>query len=187
MKKPTRPDRSPPPAYTRAQQHAARETTFWRTHFPQVSLLERQPVHLPHVRFGDGALDDEQVSWLAARIQTIDMLDIYEAPITCVSIQYLAQLAWLKELRLKGCAELHDECVAAFAHLKGLELLHLGDTSVTLDGLLELRGEHLKTVFISSELLAPAIRLRLRQLAQSLPGCEVVVNHVPPHVYLAGE
>ncbi|MGI4862436.1 MAG: hypothetical protein ACRYFZ_00820 [Janthinobacterium lividum] len=186
MKKYSRPDHSPPPAYTRAQQHAAQETAFWRTRFPQVPLLGQQLVHLPHARFWDGAIDDEQVGWLTARVQTIDMLDIYEAPITRTSIQHLMQLTWLKELRVKGCAELQDDCVADLSHIKGLELLHLGETGITLDGLLELSGNHLKTVFISSELPVLSIQARLQQLAQSLPGCEVVVNHVPPHVHLTG-
>lgn len=175
MKKHHRPDRATPPAYIRTQQYAARAAAFWRTRFPQVPLPGQEPGHLPRARFWEGDIDDEQLGWL----------DIYEAPITRIGIQHLTQMACPKELRVKGCAELRDDCVADLAHIKGLELLHLGDTGVTLDGLLELRGGHLQTVFISSELPAPTIQERLHQLEQLLPGCEVVINHVPPHVYLA--
>ena len=147
----------------------------------------REPLHLSHGRFWAGDLDDEQVGWLAARFHIIDMLDIYDAPITRASIQHLAQVAQLKELRVKGCIGLQNDCVAELAYIQGLELLHLGGTGVTLDGVLELRGDNLKTVFVSSELPAPAIQVRLRQLKQSLPDCEVVVNHQPLHVYLGNK
>ncbi len=69
-----------------------------------------------------------------------------------------------------------------------LELLHLGETGVTLDGLAPLRAARtLKTVFLSSDWPSPAIQARLRQLVATLPRCELVVNHLPPHVYLGTE
>ncbi|OWP61673.1 hypothetical protein CDA63_18190 [Hymenobacter amundsenii] len=147
-------------------------------------MPENESGYLHHGRFWDGDLEDEQVGWLAARFATIDMLDIYDAPITRASIQHLTSVKQLKELRLKDCTALQDDCVADLARIKGLELLHLGGTGVTLDGLLELRGDCLQTVFISSDLSTPLIQDRLRLLALSLPGCEVVVNHHPPHVFL---
>jgi hypothetical protein len=174
-----------PVPYTRALRQAARETAFWRQHFPAMASPAQVPAYLAHGRFREGNLTDEQLGWLASRLQTIHMLDIYEAPITAAGLEHLTQVACLTELRLKDCAAVGDDALTPLARIPGLELLHVGGTAVTLDGLAAMPpAPTLKTIFLDSDLPPADIRDRLLQLAETLPGCDVVVNHLPPHHYL---
>ena len=63
--------------------------------------------------------------------------------------------------------------------LTGLEFLHLKDTGVTIDGLLQLKNlSNLKELMFSADNV-DSIRGKMLQLKQQLPECAFAVNSKP--------
>ncbi|GAB3310087.1 hypothetical protein GCM10027348_42580 [Hymenobacter tenuis] len=130
-------------------------------------------------------LDDEALGWLADRIFSIDMLDIYEAPVTQQGMAHLTRMRHLVELRLKGCTSVEDNCLPLLRQIPGLELLHLGSTGITLDGIGAMdEWSTLKALYLSTDRSAEQILQHVTQLRLVLPACEIVLNHQPLESYL---
>ena len=132
------------------------------------------------LRFIDD-LDDEAFAYIltGTGVKGINMLDLNETEITNESIRMLAGLNYVKELRAKGCRRLDNGCIQYIDQIRELEFLHLNGTGVTIDGLLQLRMlSTLKTLLFSAD-DPEAIREKMEQLRNLLPGCEFVVNSRP--------
>ncbi|MFY7839709.1 MAG: hypothetical protein ACOVP7_05505, partial [Lacibacter sp.] len=100
-----------------------------------------------------------------------------ETEISNYSIQLLTQLSFIKELRLKGCNDIDDDAIPHINNIKGLELLHLGGTSISINGLLRLNPEHaFKTLLVSVD-EPEKYNNELITLAQRFPNCQLIVNH----------
>lgn len=132
--------------------------------------------HLDLRRIDD--LDDEGLAYVLTGVKGVTMLDLNETEITNESIKLLTGLEYVKELRVKGC-RLDDGCIPDLGKITSLELLHVKNTSVTIDGLLHLNAlTHLKKVLFSAEDVE-AIKEKMLQLKTMLPGCDFVINSKP--------
>lgn len=104
------------------------------------------------------------------------MLDLDETDITNEGIQHLAKLDFIRELRLKGIRALDNECIDHLNKINGLELLHLGGTSIDVEGVLKLKPSvSLKTLLISVD--EEPQKEKMLQLRNAFPACEFILNH----------
>ncbi|RXK57695.1 hypothetical protein ESA94_19410 [Lacibacter luteus] len=157
-----------------------KEQQFWSTfaYFSRPQLPDAVPTELDRVNFRiwDSVTDDE-IELMMTHVRSINMLDLDETEITNYSIELLTQLSFIKELRLKGCNQIDDTAIAHINNIKGLELLHLGGTSISINGLLQLNSEHaFKTLLISVD-EPEKYNNELSTLAQRFADCQLIVNH----------
>lgn len=107
------------------------------------------------------------------------MLDLNETDITNESIQLLTHLEYVNELRVKDCRYLDNGCINNLNQLTELVFLHLKDTQITIDGLLQLNQlQKLKTLMFSATDV-DGIKEKLLQLKTMLPQCEITINSKP--------
>lgn len=154
----------------------ARNKKYWKRRFGNLADVEPYYDHLDLRRIDD--LDDEGFAYLIAPVKGVNMLDLNETEITNASIKLLPGLEYVKELRVKGCY-LDNDCITELNKIPGLELLHLKNTSVTIDGLLQLNNlVNLKTLLFSADDVE-AIRQKLLQLKSMHPACEFIIDGKP--------
>ncbi len=156
------------------------ETSFWNT-FYSINVpkhLDEIPEHITRANFRIwDKVTDEDIKRMVSKIKSIDQLDLDETDITNEAITSLTQLQFIKELRLKGIRKLDNDCIGDLNKLKGLELLHLGSTSITLEGLLNLRpSATLKTILFSDPENKPDAE-KMLVLRKLFPNCEFIINH----------
>ena len=114
---------------------------------------------------------------MVSRIASINMLDLDDAYITIKAVEHLTVLEHLAELRLKGCTELYNDCVPYLNKIKGLALLHLVGTHITIEGLVNMNTLiRLKKLFISVD-PKQDITLQMQRLKKELPACDFYVNY----------
>lgn len=154
-----------------------RDQKYWKRRFGGIDgKAESYYHHLDLRRIDD--LDDEGFAYLISPVKGVNMLDLNETEITNESIKLLTELEYLKELRVKGC-RLDDGCIPDLDKVTGLELLHVKNTAVTIDGLLQLTSlTNLKTILFSADDVE-SIKEKLMQLKTMHPGCEFVIDGKP--------
>ena len=162
----------------RKKKQKLKEETFW-ANFCYFNLPKDQdeiPFHIRRVNFRLGGATDDDLEMMAGYIKTIEQLDLDETDITNLGLQHLTKLESIKELRLKSCRQIDNDGLPYLYQIKGLELLHLGGTAITIAGLLAIgQLKLLKTLLISAD--EDEMHL-LPQIAVQLPeGCEFIVNH----------
>lgn len=151
---------------------------YWKRRFGNLADKTEPYYHHFDLRQIDD-LDDESFAYLIAPVKGIFMLDLNETAITDESIQLLTQLEYVNELRAKGIDGLTDACTEDLNNIKGLELLYVKNTSITIDGLLKLKDQqHLKTILFSADDVE-AIKEKLLQLKAMQPNCELVIDGKP--------
>ena len=155
------------------------EQRFWSTFFSICvpAHVDEVPQHIDHVRMRlwDKVID-EYLEMMVTQVRSINMLDLDETDITNDGIEHLTKLDFIRELRLKGIREINDDCIIHLNKIKGLKLLHIRGTAVTLDGVLKLDAlQELKQLFISDKNDEPDPE-KIRQLRELMPDCEFVVN-----------
>jgi hypothetical protein len=157
-----------------------KEQQFWSTFafFSTPQLPGEVPTHLERVNFRIwNRVTDEEIEMMVTHVQSIDMLDLDETEITNDAIEQLTKLSFIKELRLKECNEIDDGAIAHINNIKGLELLHLGGTAISIDGLLHLSADHrLHTLLVSVDDTEKELS-NLTILAKRFPKCQLIVNH----------
>ena len=155
-----------------------KEKTYWKRRFGNLAdKTEPYCHHLDLRRIDD--LDDEGFAYLVSNVKGINMLDLNETEITNESIKLLTSLEYVKELRLKGCENVNDDCAGHLNKITSLDFLHLKDTAVTIDGLLKLTSlTNLKKILFSAD-DAEAIKEKMLQLKTMLPYCDFVINSKP--------
>ncbi|MEO5967768.1 MAG: hypothetical protein ABIP68_01075, partial [Ferruginibacter sp.] len=84
-------------------------------------------------------LDDKTFTYLMQNVKGVNMLDINETDIGNESIRLLSDLEYVNELRAKECYNLNNECTADLNKITSLDFLHLKNTGITVDGLLNLK------------------------------------------------
>lgn len=132
--------------------------------------------HLDLRRIED--LDDVGLAYLMASVKGVNMLDLDETEITNESIRLLTSLEYLKELRVKGC-RIDNSCIPDLNKIPGLEFLHLKNTAVNIDGLLQLNAlTNLRTILFSAEDVV-AINEKMLQLKVMHPACEFIIDGKP--------
>ncbi|HEY9364235.1 MAG TPA: hypothetical protein VIQ00_13295 [Chitinophagaceae bacterium] len=158
-----------------------RERRFW-AHFHYYARLPEDideiPACIKHVRCRTSEIDDYGLSQMVTVVKSIDMLDLDDTEITNEGIMHLTKLENLKELRLKECRQIDNDCLQYLNQITTLELLHLGGTAVTLDGLEKLISlKNLQTLLVSSDDEMEIVKIQLLKIAAALPRCEFIVNH----------
>lgn len=82
-------------------------------------------------------------------------------------------------MRLKGCDAIDDGCIPDLNKLVSLKFLHLKNTSITIDGILQLKElTDLTTLLFSVDDIA-VIKDKMLLLHEMLPDCNFVVNGTP--------
>ena len=154
-----------------------RNKKYWKRRIGHLDdNIEPYPHHLDLRRIDD--LDDEGFAYYMTHVRGVNMLDLNETEITNESIKLLTGLEYVKELCVKGCW-LNDACVPDLNKITSLELLHLKNTAVTIDGILQLNAlTNLKTLLFSADDLE-AIKEKLLQLKAIHPACEFVIDGRP--------
>lgn len=156
------------------------EQQFWSTfaYFSTPQLPDGVPAELERVNFRIwNSVEDDQIEMMVQHVRSVNMLDLDETGITTYSIQLLTQLNFIKELRLKGCSKIDDEAIPHLNNIKGLELLHLGGTSITLNGVLQLSRTHPLRMLLISVDDSEQHYDDLSIIAKRFPKCEFIVNH----------
>lgn len=121
-------------------------------------------------------LDDAALEYILPKVKGVNMLDLNETEITNKSIALLSRLEYIKELRLKGCHNIDDDCIPDLNRITSLEFLHVRHTGITIDGVMKLQAlTNLKTLMFSADEVE-SISQKIIQLKQVLPGCEIVIN-----------
>ena len=142
-------------------------------------LAESMVAYYDHLdlRFIDD-LDDAGFAYIMAPVKGVNMLDLNETEITNESIKVLTGLEYVKELRAKGC-RLDDNCIPDLNKITNLEFLHLKNTAVTINGLLQLNAlTNLRTILFSAEDVQ-GIKEKMMQLKALHPACEFVIDGKP--------
>ncbi|WP_316842719.1 hypothetical protein [Pedobacter gandavensis] len=155
-----------------------KEEQFWNDffYFNVPPHLDAVPVHLQRANFRYYHVDDEGIAKMITAVLSVYQLDLDGTDITNEAIRLLSKLEYVTELRLKECQGIDDGCVPDLYQIKGLELLHLGGTAITVPALIE-NGpfKDLKQLFISDD---TDDKQALEELAILLPkDCELIVNH----------
>lgn len=68
------------------------------------------------------------------KIDSLGLLDLDATKITGQRLFYLEPLKNLKQLRLKDNPQLTDMCIEYLLNIQSLELIHIGNTSITTVG-----------------------------------------------------
>lgn len=156
-----------------------KEDEFWSNffYFNIPGHINEVPARLERGNFRRYQVDDEEIGWMIEYVRSIYQLDLDETEITNAGIALLSTLDAVNELRLKNCPNIDAGCLADLQQIKGLELLHLGGTSIGVDDLIAapLKFESLKTLLLNDDELNEE---KLQLLYVSLPnGCELNINH----------
>lgn len=154
-----------------------KEKYFWKKYFNFPDRLEEIPYAIEHINLRCTEVDDEDLEYLVSRIMLIEMLDLDETSVSNNGIKQLIKLKGLKELRLKDNYPINNDCIPDLNKMTGLELLHLGSTSITIDGILQLNAlQSLKRLLFSMENIENNGE-KMLQLKSLLPHCEFIINN----------
>jgi len=90
----------------------------------------------------------------------------------------LPSTEYVKELRAKGC-RLDNACITNLNKVTSLELLHIKNTDITIDGILQLQSlSNLKKLLFSADDVE-AIKEKMLQVKSMHPACEFVIDGKP--------
>lgn len=128
-------------------------------------------------------LNDDGLFHYIKNLRGINMLDLNETEITNNAIEMISKLEYVTELRIKGCENIDDKCIADLNNIKSLKFLHLKDTSITIDGILQLKDLTDLTTLLFSVDDTAVIEDKMLLLQEMLPNCNFVVNSVPYTFY----
>ena len=151
--------------------------TFWAV-FAAVNLGINSievPRHVNQVRCRYYGANDDDLERMVKQVKSINQLDLDETDITDEGMKHLIELDYLREIRLKGCRKITDIGMEYICQFKGLELLHLYGTAVTINGFDRI-GElkHLNKLLVEADGKDP----KLEEIFALLPkDCELIVNY----------
>ncbi len=154
----------------------ARNKKYWQRRF---GILNTEPYHHHFDLRQIPDLDDEGFAYLLTYVKGINMLDLNETDITNASIALLTKLEYVNELRLKGCNEIDNNCIADLNKITSLQFLHVKNTGITIDGILQLNALTKLTELLFSYEDTVAIKDKMLLLKEMLPDCNFVINSVP--------
>lgn len=124
-------------------------------------------------------LNDDGFAFLIDNVRGVNMLDLDETEIGNESINKITHLEYVKELRLKGCRNIDDDCISDINKLSSLELLHVKGTKITIEGLLQLRNlKNLSTLLFSAD-ETEDLSNKIATLQNQMPNCKLIVNGTP--------
>ena len=155
----------------------ARDKKYWKRRLGKVEYASPYQDHIDFRGIPD--LNDEGLTYFLTRINGINMLDLNETEITNDSITFLSNLEYVNELRLKGCLEIDDDCISHLNKMTSLQFLHIKDTGITIDGILQLNAlKNLRELLFSVEDIE-TVKDDILLLKIMLPNCNFTINSVP--------
>ena len=155
----------------------ARNTKYWEKRLGTETTDSGFQEHMDF--WGLPELNDAGLAYYLRDVIGINMLDLNETEITNEAIKILTTLLYIDELQLKGCVKIDDACIPDLNKLVSLKFLHLKDTSITIDGILQLKDlTDLSTLLFSVDDIA-VIKDKMLLLQEMLPDCNFVVNGTP--------
>ena len=109
--------------------------------FGEIEISEIQKIlrlkNLKHLKLSSSDLIDKHLEAIG-KIDSLELLDLDATDITNQGLFYLEPLKNLKQLRLKDNPQLTDICIEYLLNIQSLELIHIGNTSITIVGLRKL-------------------------------------------------
>ncbi|MCG8576835.1 MAG: hypothetical protein MI810_18285 [Flavobacteriales bacterium] len=147
------------------------------THFKISDMEELQKLkefrNLQIASFDTTNFNDTGIKYLVENAPNIDNLSLQNTKISDDGIKYLTQLKQLKYLRLKENRQLTNKCVPSFNLCHDLIDLQLHETSVTIDGLNQLKLPKLENLmfdFKGKDFGA------VEELSKRLPQCNILIK-----------
>lgn len=155
----------------------ARDKKYWKRRLGKIEYTSSYHDHLDFRGIPD--LNDDGLAYFLTDIKGINMLDLNETEITNDSIELLSNFEYVNELRLKGCNEIDDDCIPDLNKITSLQFLHIKDTAITIDGILQLNGlTNLRQLLFSVDDTA-VIKDKMLLLHKILPNCNCTINSIP--------
>lgn len=155
----------------------ARDKKYWKRRLGKVKYPSPYQDHIDFRGIPD--LNDDGLAYFLTGINGINMLDLNETEITNDSITLLSNLEYVNELRLKGCLEIDDDCISHLNKMTSLQFLHIKDTAITIDGILQLNAlKNLRELLFSVEDIE-TVKDDMLLLKIMLPNCNFTINSVP--------
>ena len=152
-----------------------RNIKYWKRRFGAANIIAYHH-HFDVRQIPD--LDDEGLAYLLTNVKGVNMLDLNETEITNATIALLTKLEYVNELRMKGCVEIDNNCIANLNKITSLQFLHVKNTGITIDGLLQLTAlTKLTEILFSADDFA-IINDKMLLLQKLLPNCSFTVNSV---------
>jgi hypothetical protein len=131
---------------------------------------------LRYINLDGDALKDENLSYFAAIPQLI-YLRVSHANVGDSGVRNISACNHLVTLDLSENFHITDASMSSLARMKSLRILNLMGTSVTMQGLLKLKGMPLKYLHIPGVKYSPA---EIALLNKALPGVTVLYFHPRP-------
>jgi hypothetical protein len=153
-----------------------RNKKYWKRRFGAIGTTEYHH-HFDLRPIPD--LDDEGLAYLLTNVKGINMLDLNETEITNASITLLTTLEYVNELRIKGCTAIDDDCITDLNKITSLQFLHVKNTGITIDGILQLNALIKLTDILFSNDDDKDIKDKMLLLKDMLPNCSFVINSIP--------
>lgn len=154
-----------------------KDTKYWEK---RLGKIEYDSPYQDHLDFrGLPELNDAGLAYFLRDVIGVNMLDLNETEITNESIKELSNLLYVDELRLKGCFAIDNDCIPDLNKLVSLKFLHIKDTSITIDGILQLKDLEDLTTLLFSEDDTLDIKNKMEKLKKMLPNCNFVINGTP--------
>ncbi|MCM8570007.1 hypothetical protein NE848_11495 [Gramella jeungdoensis] len=152
-----------------------KERRFWKTKFTFKNITSI-PSEMDHLNLRDENFTNEELCYITSRIRRIDRLDLDNNPIDDEGLVCLENLEYIRELRLKSM-NITDASVESLCEMQDLELLHLGSTKVSCEGVRKLSPlKNLKTLIVSPPEIGES---SLNYFLEEVPGCELIINYKP--------
>ena len=149
-----------------------KEKNFWKTYFG-VTSISLVPENLSRLPWKEQNITDEDLKILSGRVKSISQMDLDHNLITNQGVEFLARIN-IKELRLKDL-DITDDSIKFIQKISGLELLHIGGTNISSEGIANLSEiSSLKTLICTPEPVNPIALLKFKK---TLPQCELIVNY----------
>jgi hypothetical protein len=167
---------SGPLTYTQQIRRDRAEAAFYARLFHNPPALADMPRELKELDLRETKVTDEEIGFLVDRIPSIDSINLQDCDITNASIAHFTRMTHIGELRLKDCANIDDSCCADLARLKGIRMLHLRGTNITIKGLQDMSAlTELRELYLSS-MPGELIEEKMQDLRKQIPQCKIVVN-----------
>jgi hypothetical protein len=128
--------------------------------------------HLRCVRLASDGMKDENMQYISA-LPYLEQLILSHTTITDEGMQSLANCSGLIALDLSENPRLTDKSLKPLLSLKKLSILSLGGTSITLNGIMQLKNLPLVSLGLPGSSYPLA---QLKTLRKALPGAQLIFN-----------
>ncbi|MNJ91840.1 hypothetical protein D3C87_94950 [compost metagenome] len=168
-----------PGTITIFKQNVQTDTVYFSVSFlDEIEIPELQKLvhltNLKHLNLSSLDLRDEHLE-IIGEITSLELLDLDLNEISDQGLRFLEPLKNLKQLRLKDNPQLTDGCIDQLVRIPSLEMLHAGNTSITISGLSRLLDRVQLKILILDYEFADLLE-ELKGLSNAHPSLEITVK-----------